>query len=250
MLSVRTWTLQGILDPALFVTWPTWYPTLRCHWTKTFLYKLALVSSLGDSPPEMTMKSTSEALNDTVHSLNYPNSCHRHLELTNGLPSTVSRICLGTPEKVNKWLKGALMASQLRHNFQASQAVHGADDVSTPPFLEPGQFNRHLCSPSWKSNFLQRAGVPNLIRLTLISRMCPSWFKASSIPWRITTSTSTSRRSGRCRPTRPRSRSWSSEARWRSTSSSGSWNPSQRISRINIRSLPEWPSTSERQEPI
>ena len=30
--------------------------------------------------------------------------------------------------------KGALMTSQLRHNFRASQTVHGADDVMTPHF--------------------------------------------------------------------------------------------------------------------
>ena len=28
------------------------------------------------------------------------------------------------------YTKGALMSSQLRHHFQASQAVHGADDIT------------------------------------------------------------------------------------------------------------------------
>ena len=30
--------------------------------------------------------------------------------------------------------EGALMTSQLCHYFQASQAVHGADDITTPHF--------------------------------------------------------------------------------------------------------------------
>ena len=42
----------------------------------------------------------------------------------------VNYIRLGTPEKVNKWTEGALMTSQLRHNFQVSQA----DDGKAPHF--------------------------------------------------------------------------------------------------------------------
>ena len=42
---------------------------------------------------------------------------------------------LGTPQKVNKCRrKGAWMTSQLSHNFQASQAVHGADYVTSRHF--------------------------------------------------------------------------------------------------------------------
>ena len=48
--------------------------------------------------------------------------------------------------------QGAWMGSQLHNNFQASQAVYGADDVwATPIFLEPGQFNEDLWSPSYYS---------------------------------------------------------------------------------------------------
>ena len=43
--------------------------------------------------------------------------------------------------------QGAWMGSQLHNNFQASQVVHGADDVCTTP--EPGQFNEDLWSPSY-----------------------------------------------------------------------------------------------------
>ena len=44
-----------------------------------------------------------------------------------------NRIRLGTPEKVNT--EGALMTSQLCHNFHTSQAAHVADDIPTPHFI-------------------------------------------------------------------------------------------------------------------
>ena len=53
------------------------------------------------------------------------------------------------------------MTSQLRHFFQASQAVHGADDITTLPV----QFSEGLWSPSLYYYLLQQAGVPNLIQL-------------------------------------------------------------------------------------
>ena len=34
--------------------------------------------------------------------------------------------------------EGALMASQLSHNFQSSPAVHGVDGVTSPHFLKQG----------------------------------------------------------------------------------------------------------------
>ena len=45
---------------------------------------------------------------------------------------------LGSPEKVKQTQvapKGALMTSQPGHNFQSSQAVHGAEDITTPYFI-------------------------------------------------------------------------------------------------------------------
>ena len=56
------------------------------------------------------------------------------------------------------------MTSQLRQNFQASQAVHRADDISTPHFGSMS-ISEHLWSLSY---LLDRAGVPNLIILTLV----------------------------------------------------------------------------------
>ena len=48
----------------------------------------------------------------------------------------VNRIGSGTQEKVNqrRLHKGAWMTSQLRQFFQASQAVHGADDIKSQKF--------------------------------------------------------------------------------------------------------------------
>ena len=37
------------------------------------------------------------------------------------------------------------MTSQLRHNFQASQAVHGADDIMTPRFSQVNSLS--ICGP-------------------------------------------------------------------------------------------------------
>ena len=48
----------------------------------------------------------------------------------------VNRKRSGSPKKVNKHRLhyGAMMTSQLCHNFQASQPVNGADDITTPIF--------------------------------------------------------------------------------------------------------------------
>ena len=48
------------------------------------------------------------------------------------------------------------MTSQLRHYFQASQAVHGADDVTTPQ--EPGQFLGCLWSEVDTFNYFTTVG--------------------------------------------------------------------------------------------
>ena len=58
-------------------------------------------------------------------------------------------------------MTSSLITTQLRHYFQASKAVHGADDVTT------GHLSEHLWSPSLQSYLIQQAGVPNLILLTL-----------------------------------------------------------------------------------
>ena len=49
----------------------------------------------------------------------------------------VNRIRLGTPEKVNKgkFTEGVWMTSRLCQYFQASQAVHGGDNIMTQHFL-------------------------------------------------------------------------------------------------------------------
>ena len=54
----------------------------------------------------------------------------------NRFTNKADKIRLDTEEKVKNvgCTKGALITSQLRHNFQASQAVHGADDITTPNF--------------------------------------------------------------------------------------------------------------------
>ena len=59
------------------------------------------------------------------------------------------------------------MTSQPGHFFQASQTVHGADDVTTLPFLS--QVNSlSVCGPQVDILiFLERAEVPDLIQLTL-----------------------------------------------------------------------------------
>ena len=50
----------------------------------------------------------------------------------NTIQAKVNRIKLGTPESQQR--QGASMTSQLRHYFQASQAVHGTDDITTLHF--------------------------------------------------------------------------------------------------------------------
>ena len=65
------------------------------------------------------------------------------------------------------------MATQLCHNFQACQAVHGADDNHDSEFLKPRQFYHHLWSPSRYFYLPLRSGVPNLIELTF-SKISPS----------------------------------------------------------------------------
>ena len=57
---------------------------------------------------------------------------------TNQVSFKVDWLRLVTPKKVNKCRlnrRCAMMTSQLRHFFQASQAVHGTDDVTSPYFL-------------------------------------------------------------------------------------------------------------------
>ena len=73
------------------------------------------------------------------------------------------------------------MISQLRHNFQASEAVYGDDDITTQTFIEPGQFYERLWSPNWYSYLLQQAGVPNLILFALdIGYVCASTAQAQA----------------------------------------------------------------------
>ena len=60
-------------------------------------------------------------------------SCAAYDE-TSFMAIKVNRIRLGTPKKVNKCTEGALMTPQLCQNFQAIQAVHVADDVTTLHF--------------------------------------------------------------------------------------------------------------------
>ena len=50
------------------------------------------------------------------------------------LPNEVKWIRLVTPEKNTGCTDSALMTSQLRNKFQASQAVYVADDIMTPHF--------------------------------------------------------------------------------------------------------------------
>ena len=56
--------------------------------------------------------------------------------LARWVQSKVNRIRLGTRKKVTNagFTERALMTSQLCHHFQASQAVHGADDITTLHF--------------------------------------------------------------------------------------------------------------------
>ena len=58
------------------------------------------------------------------------------------------------------------MTSQLRHNYQVSQAVQGTDDVTSLHFFQPGQFSERLWSPSYYY-LLPKAGETDLSLLTL-----------------------------------------------------------------------------------
>ena len=59
------------------------------------------------------------------------------------------------------------MTSQLNHNFQVSQAVRGADDISNTRFKR--QINSiSICGPQVDSHLLHKSGVPNLLLLTLL----------------------------------------------------------------------------------
>ena len=61
------------------------------------------------------------------------------------------------------------MTSQLCHNVQASQAVHGSDNITTPNCCSQAN-SISVCGPQVDrySYYLQGAGVFNLILLTLI----------------------------------------------------------------------------------
>ena len=60
------------------------------------------------------------------------------------------------------------MTSQLRQNVQASQGIEWGWWRHNSALLDPGRFSEHLWSPSWCSYLLKRAGVTNLIQLTLM----------------------------------------------------------------------------------
>ena len=68
------------------------------------------------------------------------------------------------------------MTSQLRHNFLASQAVHGADDVITPHFKSQVD-SLGVCGPKLilLTTLPQKAGVPNLAKIAL--NIQPSLYK-------------------------------------------------------------------------
>ena len=57
------------------------------------------------------------------------------------------------------------MAIQLHQNFHANLTVHGADDTTTPHFKSQAN-SLSVCGPQ-VDTVTQRAGVPNLIQLTL-----------------------------------------------------------------------------------
>ena len=73
----------------------------------------------------------------------------------------------------------SLMTSQLCHNFQTSQAVHGADDITTL-YFKSQVYSISIChSQSWYYYLLQQAWVTNLVLLTF---MMTIWY----VPIRIT----------------------------------------------------------------
>ena len=81
----------------------------------------------------------------------------------------VNWIRLSTPWKVNKSgcaPKGSWWHHDSATFFQASQAVHGADGITTPPILTQVNSLR-VCGPKLLLFLVQKAGVPNLIQLTL-----------------------------------------------------------------------------------
>ena len=52
-------------------------------------------------------------------------------------------------KQMNVAPESAWMTSQLRHNFRATQAVHGADDIAIPNFLsQVSCISQHLLPPS------------------------------------------------------------------------------------------------------
>ena len=58
--------------------------------------------------------------------------------------------------------EGARMTSQLCHNFQGSQAVHGGENIDIPNFRARSLHER-LWSQSWYSYLLKKAWMPNLL---------------------------------------------------------------------------------------
>ena len=60
------------------------------------------------------------------------------------------------------------MTSQICYNFQACQAVHWAEDITTLHF-QSQVYSLSVCGPQVYrySYLLQKAGLPNLIHLTL-----------------------------------------------------------------------------------
>ena len=58
--------------------------------------------------------------------------------------------------------EGARMTSQLCHNFQGSQAVHGGENIAIPNFRARSLHER-LWSQSGYSYLLHQARMPNLL---------------------------------------------------------------------------------------
>ena len=60
------------------------------------------------------------------------------------------------------------MTSQLGQNFEASQEFYGADDIKTMHFRARSILRTFVVPKLILSYLLEKAGVPNLIQLTLV----------------------------------------------------------------------------------
>ena len=100
-------------------------------WLKSLTYTMAL-----SRPPDTCLQYWT-TLTGRITTFNFlATTSSSHLRNQEWVDSKVNWIRLGTQEK---WPHtgctiGALMTSRLSQNFQASQAVNGADDITTPLF--------------------------------------------------------------------------------------------------------------------